>query len=50
LAAGIVVALASPREHGEALRHKLEGIGFGFFVRLNMHAYGKIVTLPVSNS
>jgi Kef-type K+ transport system membrane component KefB len=27
-----VVALASPGEHGEALRHKLEGIGFGFFV------------------
>jgi Kef-type K+ transport system membrane component KefB len=32
LAAGIVVALASPGERGEALRHKLEGIGFGFFV------------------
>jgi Kef-type K+ transport system membrane component KefB len=32
LAAGMVVALASPGEHGEALRHKLEGIGFGFFV------------------
>jgi Kef-type K+ transport system membrane component KefB len=32
LAAGIVVALASPGKHGEALRHKLEGIGFGFFV------------------
>jgi Kef-type K+ transport system membrane component KefB len=32
LAAGVVVALASPGEHGEALRHKLEGIGFGFFV------------------
>jgi Kef-type K+ transport system membrane component KefB len=32
LAAGIVVALAAPGEHGEALRHKLEGIGFGFFV------------------
>jgi Kef-type K+ transport system membrane component KefB len=32
LAAGIVVALTSPGEHGEALRHKLEGIGFGFFV------------------
>jgi Kef-type K+ transport system membrane component KefB len=32
MAAGIVVALASPGEHGEALRHKLEGIGFGFFV------------------
>jgi Kef-type K+ transport system membrane component KefB len=32
LAAGVVVALASPGEHGEALRQKLEGIGFGFFV------------------
>jgi Kef-type K+ transport system membrane component KefB len=32
LAAGVVVALASPGAHGEALRHKLEGIGFGFFV------------------
>jgi Kef-type K+ transport system membrane component KefB len=32
LAAGVVVALAAPGEHGEALRHKLEGIGFGFFV------------------
>jgi Kef-type K+ transport system membrane component KefB len=32
LGAGVVVALASPGEHGEALRHKLEGIGFGFFV------------------
>jgi Kef-type K+ transport system membrane component KefB len=32
LAAGIVVALASPGEHRKALRHKLEGIGFGFFV------------------
>jgi Kef-type K+ transport system membrane component KefB len=32
LAAGVVVALASPGEHGEVLRHKLEGIGFGFFV------------------
>jgi Kef-type K+ transport system membrane component KefB len=32
MAAGIVVALASPGEHGEALRHKLEGIGFGLFV------------------
>jgi Kef-type K+ transport system membrane component KefB len=32
LAAGVVVALASPGEHGEALRHKLEAIGFGFFV------------------
>src|SRR6516225_10000596 len=32
LAAGIVVALASPAEYGEALRHNLEGIGFGFMV------------------
>jgi Kef-type K+ transport system membrane component KefB len=32
LAAGVVVALASPGEHGKALAHKLEGIGFGFFV------------------
>lgn len=32
LAAGVLVSLASPGEHGEALRHKLEGIGFGFFV------------------
>jgi Kef-type K+ transport system membrane component KefB len=32
LAAGIVVALASPGDYGESLRHKLEGIGFGFFV------------------
>jgi Kef-type K+ transport system membrane component KefB len=32
LAAGVLVALASPGEHGEALRHKLEAIGFGLFV------------------
>jgi Kef-type K+ transport system membrane component KefB len=32
LAAGALVALASPGEHGEALRHKLEGIGSGLFV------------------
>jgi Kef-type K+ transport system membrane component KefB len=32
LAAGVVVALASPGKDGEELRHKLEGIGFGFFV------------------
>jgi Kef-type K+ transport system membrane component KefB len=32
MAAGILVSLASPGEHGEALRQKLEGIGFGFFV------------------
>jgi Kef-type K+ transport system membrane component KefB len=32
MAAGVLVALASPGEHGEELRHKLEGIGFGFFV------------------
>jgi Kef-type K+ transport system membrane component KefB len=32
LAAGVVVALTAPGKYGEALRHKLEGIGFGFFV------------------
>jgi Kef-type K+ transport system membrane component KefB len=32
LAAGVLVALASPGEHGEVLRHKLEAIGFGLFV------------------
>lgn len=32
MAAGIVVALASPGKHGEELRHKMEGIGFGLFV------------------
>jgi Kef-type K+ transport system membrane component KefB len=32
IAAGVLVALASPGEHGEELRHKLDGIGFGFFV------------------
>jgi len=32
LAAGLIVALASPGEYGKALAHKLEGIGFGFFV------------------
>jgi Kef-type K+ transport system membrane component KefB len=32
LAAGVLVSLASPGEYGEALRHKLDGIGFGFFV------------------
>src|SRR5262249_5911073 len=32
LAAGVVVALTAPGEHGEELRHKLEGIAFGFFV------------------
>lgn len=32
LAAGVVVALASPGEYGKTLAHKLEGIGFGFFV------------------
>jgi Kef-type K+ transport system membrane component KefB len=32
LAAGLIVSLASPGEHGKALAHKLEGIGFGFFV------------------
>jgi Kef-type K+ transport system membrane component KefB len=32
LAAGVLVSLASPGEHGEDLRHKLEAIGFRFFV------------------
>lgn len=32
LAAGVLVALASPGAHGESLRHKLEAISFGFFV------------------
>jgi Kef-type K+ transport system membrane component KefB len=32
LAAGVVVSLALPGAYGEAVRHKLEGIGFGFFV------------------
>src|SRR5262245_12890771 len=32
LAAGVLVALASPGKHGIALHHKLDGIGFGFLV------------------
>jgi len=32
LAAGVLVSLASPGPKGLALRHKLDGIGFGFFV------------------
>lgn len=32
LAAGLIVALASPGEHGKTLAHKMEGIGYGFFV------------------
>jgi Kef-type K+ transport system membrane component KefB len=32
LAAGVLVALASPGKKGEALRHKLDAIGFGFLV------------------
>lgn len=32
IAAGVLVALASPGEYGEVLRHKLEAIAFGFFV------------------
>jgi Kef-type K+ transport system membrane component KefB len=46
LAAGIVVALASPGEHGEALRHKLEGIGFGFFVPIFFVTTGLRYDLP----
>jgi Kef-type K+ transport system membrane component KefB len=33
IAAGVLVALASPGEHGEVLRHKLEAIGFGLSCR-----------------
>jgi len=32
IAAGVLVALASPGEHGKALARKLDGIGFGFLV------------------
>ncbi len=32
LAAGVLVALMAPGDFGEALRHKIEGIGFGLFV------------------
>jgi Kef-type K+ transport system membrane component KefB len=32
LAAGVLVALASPGEHGEALHRKLDAIGFGFLI------------------
>jgi Kef-type K+ transport system membrane component KefB len=32
LAAGVLVSLAAPGEHGEALHRKLDGIGYGFFV------------------
>jgi Kef-type K+ transport system membrane component KefB len=32
LAAGVLVALASPGEHGKILERKLDGIGFGFLV------------------
>jgi Kef-type K+ transport system membrane component KefB len=32
LAGGVLVSLASPGEYGHALRHKVEGIGFGLFV------------------
>jgi Kef-type K+ transport system membrane component KefB len=32
LAAGVLVHLASPGRHGEALHRKVDGIGFGFFV------------------
>lgn len=40
MAAGVLVALASPGEYGEILRHKLEGIGFGFFVPIFFVATG----------
>jgi Kef-type K+ transport system membrane component KefB len=54
MAAGIVVALASPGKHGEELRHKLEGLGFGLFVpiffvttglRYDLHA---LLTSPLA--
>jgi Kef-type K+ transport system membrane component KefB len=32
IAAGVLVSLASPGKHGEAVRRKLDGIGFGFLV------------------
>jgi Kef-type K+ transport system membrane component KefB len=32
IAAGVLVHLASPGEHGKALERKLDGIGFGFLV------------------
>ena len=32
IAAGVVVSLACRGHDGEAVRHKLEAIGFGFFV------------------
>src|SRR5262245_33156312 len=32
LAAGVLISLMAPGAYGEELRHKLEGIGFGFFV------------------
>jgi Kef-type K+ transport system membrane component KefB len=32
LAAGVLVSLACPGKHGEEFRHKLEGLGYGFFV------------------
>ncbi|HEX5602193.1 MAG TPA: cation:proton antiporter [Pyrinomonadaceae bacterium] len=40
LAAGVIVALASPGVHGESLRHKLEAISFGFFTPIFFIATG----------
>src|SRR5262249_15068600 len=40
LAAGVLISFMAPGEHGEALRHKLEGIGFGFFVPIFFVATG----------
>jgi Kef-type K+ transport system membrane component KefB len=40
LAAGVLVSLASPGQYGESLRHKLEAIGFGFFVPIFFVATG----------
>jgi len=50
LAAGVLVALASSGERGEALRHKLEGIGFGFFVPIFFITTGLRFDLPALSS
>jgi Kef-type K+ transport system membrane component KefB len=46
LAAGVLVALTSPGEKGEELRHKLEGIGFGVFVPIFFVVTGMRYDLP----
>jgi Kef-type K+ transport system membrane component KefB len=60
LAAGVLVALASPGPHGKALGRKLDGIGFGFLIpiffvttglRFDLHAFFEskvaLVQLPM---